>query len=92
MKITNHPCPSHYALSCVPAGDTLQFKSCLAQKHAPDDLFMVVGVCSSYRPGDYKGRDKYAGKLPVVNLRTGELAYVEKSRPCYPQDAEVCLR
>ena len=91
MKITNSPCVSHFALSCVGPGNTLRFKSCLAQKHEADDVFLVIGIVSCYRPGDYKGRDKYAGKMPVVNLRTGELAYVEKSRPCYPVDAEVCL-
>lgn len=86
MKIVNGRGESHFALSRIATGDTLRFKSCLAHKHEPDDIFMVVGICSSYRPFIM-----HEGKMPVVNLRSGELAYVDKNRPCYPVDAEVCV-
>ncbi len=92
MKIVRGKnCSSYLELGEICPGETLVFKSCLAQKHEPDDVFMTVGVCSSYLPGDHRGRNKYAGKLPIVNLRTGELAYVDRTRPCYPAEAEVCV-
>ena len=81
----------HVELRSIRPGDSLMFKFCLAQKHLPDDIFIVADVCSSNRPADYRGVDKYAAKIPVVNLRTGALAYVEKIRPCYPVNAEVCV-
>lgn len=91
MKIVNGSCIPYIAVKCIGHGGPFRFKHCLAQKHKVDDVFLVVEVCSSYRPGDYKGRDNYSDKMPVVNVRTGALAYVSKDRPCYRINAEVCV-
>lgn len=90
MRIVRGKCVSYVALSCVEQGQTLRFRARLAQKHQSNDIFIIVEVCDSYRPADYRGVDRYAGKVPVVNLRTGALAYVANARPCYRVNAE-CL-
>lgn len=90
MKVTNYPdCFPYKTLRDIPIGETLRFKCNPNPKHEPNDIFMVVGVCSSYRPSDYKGRDKYPGKTPCVNLCSGELAYIDPDRTCLPINAEV---
>jgi len=90
MKIQKGaPKPNFYALDRVNIGECLVFKANLHRKHEPDDVFMRVRIISSYEPQDSWGCPKFLGKASVVNLRTGELAYVDKLRPCYPKDSEV---
>jgi hypothetical protein len=60
------------------AGTPIQFEHPFHQKHEADDLFIINAVCHSYRPDDRK----YAGKVCVTNLRTGEVAYVDRDRRC----------
>jgi len=65
-------------LHAYKAGTPVRFKSPFHDKHNDNDLFMVNGVCGSYRPEERK----YAGKICVSNLRTGEIAYLDKDRQC----------
>ena len=65
-------------LEAFKAGTPVRFAAPFHDKHAATDLFMVNGVCGSYRPEDRK----YSGKICVSNLRTGEIAYLDKDRRC----------
>jgi len=92
MKISEGQCGAIYStLDDVEAGEPFRFKACLAQKHKRDNVFIRADICSSYSPGDYRGHNKYSGRIPVVNIRTGALAYVEKLRQIYQVEAEVCV-
>lgn len=65
-------------LEAFKSGTPVRFAAPFHDKHKADDLFMVNGVCGSYRPEDHK----YKGKICVSNLRTGEIAYLDKDRRC----------
>lgn len=61
------------------SGTPVRFEHAFHQKHRPEDLFIINEICGSYRPAD---QSKYKYKIGVTNLRTGELAYVERDRRC----------
>ena len=91
MKIVNGPCCSGTELHKIREGQTLRFINNLALKHESDDVFIRNEVCSSYRPRTTSGRESCPGKIAVTNLRTGALAYVERTRAVEAVEAEVCL-
>jgi len=91
MKIVNGPCCGGKELHSIKEGQTLRFANNLAQKHEPDDVFIRTEVCSSYRPRSMSGRESCPGKIAVTNLRTGALAWVERTRTVELVEAEVCL-
>lgn len=72
-------------LEAFKAGTPVRFAAPFHDKHAATDLFIVNGVCSSYRPEDRK----YRGKVCVTNLRSGEIAYVDRDRRCICVDVVV---
>lgn len=65
-------------LEAYKAGTPVRFRTAPHDKHRQMDLFIVNAVCGSYRPEDRK----YRGKICVSNLRTGEIAYIDKDRQC----------
>ena len=79
MRILTDSCTVMWSpLETYKAGTPVRFRKPFHDKHKADDLFMVNAVCNSYRPDDRK----YCGKICVSNLRTGEIAYLDKDRRC----------
>ena len=91
MKIVKGPCCGAKELHSVKEGQTLRFINNLASKHEPNDVFIRNEICSSYRPRTTSGIESCPGKIAVTNLRTGALAYVERTRAVEVVKAEVCL-
>jgi len=88
MRITRYNANRHWVpIHTVAAGESVEFKHVFHQDCKPDDIFIVNDVCMSYRPGDYH----YTGKIPVTNLRTGKLSYVDKGRQSALISSEVVL-
>ncbi len=65
-------------LEAFKAGTPVLFASPFHDKHDEKDIFLINAVCTSYRPE----QRKYERKICVSNLRTGDIAYVDKDRRC----------
>lgn len=88
MRIVRHDANRHWVpIHAIVAGASVEFKYAFHQDCKPGDIFIVNEVCMSYRPGDYH----YAAKIPVTNLRTGKLSYVDKGRQAAVVSSEVVL-
>lgn len=76
MNIINVRKPTYHwrQLDRICIGSTVKFRSAFHQDVCRDDLFLVVGVCGSYRP------ESTHGKSAVVNMNTNKLSYVASNR------------
>lgn len=88
MKIKRQPLsPLYVQLGTIPYGECLIFEFAPHQKHRAGDVFMKLESCSSYRYQDRVNNDRCA----VANMRSGALAYVARTRPCYPVQVDATL-
>jgi len=71
----------------VAKGESVEFRHTFHQDCKPNDVFIINIVSSSYRPE----RDGYHNKVPVTNLRTGKLSYVDCTREVAIVSADVVL-
>lgn len=91
MRFRNHeePCPNSRQVGKVKHGEPVRLVPPCTGDVKPDDAFIVLDVCSSYRPISERkwSRDKTA----LANLRTGKLSYVDSTRYCIVlDDLEIC--
>ena len=89
MKINRTGYGVHWQeLGNVCAGTAVRFKTSFHQSNCtPDDVFIVCSVHGSYRPDECH----YADKAGVVNLESGKLSYVCRSREVEALRSEVSI-
>jgi len=92
MKITIHKCADSIKLDTVPEGEVVQLCGAVHNKHESDDYFIVNEVCGTYKPKSFASQRKYNGDaIPVTNLRTGSLAYLDPDREIIAIDCALTL-
>jgi hypothetical protein len=90
MKIINERTTENFKSvgSCVP-GKVVQFNKRFYQDYPPNDLYLILSVCSTY--ADRTRNKVITGKIGIANLETGMLSFVSPDREVTVMDAEVTV-
>lgn len=90
MKIINQKLKKNLKpVSKTAPGTVVQFNRQFHQDYPPNDLYIVLDVCSSYDHRTAGGfRDQKTG---VANLATGKLSFVSDNREVTIMTAEVSV-
>lgn len=86
MKIVNNN-RSTKRLEQQKAGTVVQFNKQFHQDYPPNDLYIVLDVCESYKDRSDKGFR--TNKTGITNLSTGKLSFVDPQREVTIMNAEV---
>jgi len=88
MKVVNQRSKHSYKhVGNCKAGATVQFNKQFCQDYPPNDLYLVLDVCSSY---DYRTSTGFlSNKIGIANLATGKLSFVNPDREVTIMNAEV---
>jgi len=88
MQVTRQrPSIFNHRLASIDAGVPIRFEAQFHQDMRLDDLFVVLDICSTYRP---RGND-YDCKMGIANLRTGKLSYLDRGKRCRIVDCSVVV-
>ena len=88
MKIIRGKLDMSRPLQAIKEGECLIFDHAPHQKHKDGDVFLRVDF-SAYPPEDFQTfyAKRHKHKICVVNMRTGAMAFISNTRPCYAVDA-----
>lgn len=91
MKIVSKTsCEPEVVLGDATTGDVVRINITHSTKHKKEDPFFVISLVNRYcpAPGNLARQNDLRA---VVNMRTGALAYFNKSKQITYVDAELCL-